>query len=200
MIGLDQLGARLAKGRQAHRLSQRELARRLGVSPSLISQIENGKVQPSVATLMAVVNELGLSIDEVLHVGDSVAEPISERASAGAPSGDDRHPPSGSAPNGSGGRGAVVQLGTNRPIIELSSGVTWERLTVKSDAEVDFILVTYPPGATSSEGDQLLTHAGTEYWYVMSGVLTVRLVFDEYRARAERLVLIRLQPAAPVPK
>jgi mannose-6-phosphate isomerase-like protein (cupin superfamily) len=66
--------------------------------------------------------------------------------------------------------------------IELSTGVTWERLTARPDAAVDFIYVTYPPGASSAEGDQMLTHSGTEYWYIVSGELVVKLVFDEHRA------------------
>ncbi len=44
----------------------RELARRVGVSASLISQVELGKASPSVGTLYAIVNELGLSLDELL--------------------------------------------------------------------------------------------------------------------------------------
>ena len=36
----------------------RALAREVGVSPSLISQIEHGKATPSVATLYAIVSQL----------------------------------------------------------------------------------------------------------------------------------------------
>ena len=75
MIQLEQLGARLSEGRRSSSLSQREVARRVGVSASLISQIETGKVQPSVATLMAIANELGLSIDEMLHIADTAVTP-----------------------------------------------------------------------------------------------------------------------------
>ena len=49
----DQIGERLRAARSRRGLSQRKLARLVGVSPSLISQMEAGKVQPSVATLMA---------------------------------------------------------------------------------------------------------------------------------------------------
>jgi transcriptional regulator with XRE-family HTH domain/quercetin dioxygenase-like cupin family protein len=59
------LGARLRDGRVAAGLSLRELARRLGVSPSFVSQIENGKSQPSVATLYALAQLLDLSIDRL---------------------------------------------------------------------------------------------------------------------------------------
>ena len=44
----------------------RELARRLDVSPSAISQIETGKIQPSVRTLYALAAEFGVSMNEAL--------------------------------------------------------------------------------------------------------------------------------------
>ena len=47
-------------------LSLRTLAERLGVSPSLISQIETGRANPSVSTLYAIANELDVSLDELL--------------------------------------------------------------------------------------------------------------------------------------
>ena len=189
MIRLDMLGARLAEGRRATSLSQREVARRVGVSASLISQIETGKVQPSVATLMAIVTELNLSIDEMLSVVGYTLQspsqmPSSERPSAGTAEAVGHHPSGVSTmAHENGRRRAVVQPGNDRARIELDTGVTWERLTTDSDPDVDFILVTYPPGASSSVGDQLLTHAGKEYWFVISGELRVKVVFDEYTAR-----------------
>src|ERR1700689_3768189 len=59
------LGARLPEARARGGRSVRELARRVEVSPSLVSQIETGKTQPSVRTLYAIVNELGVSLDDV---------------------------------------------------------------------------------------------------------------------------------------
>src|SRR5436853_5033068 len=59
------LGERLRRERDRLGLSLRELARRLDVSPSLVSQIETGKIQPSVRTLYAIVSELGVSLDDL---------------------------------------------------------------------------------------------------------------------------------------
>ena len=47
-------------------LSLRELASRVAVSPSFITQIERGKANPSVGTLYALVTELGASLDELM--------------------------------------------------------------------------------------------------------------------------------------
>src|SRR5919106_6561661 len=65
---LGDIGPRLREERERARISQRELARRLGVSASLISQIESGQSKPSVSTLYAIVTELGVSLDHVFQV------------------------------------------------------------------------------------------------------------------------------------
>src|SRR5207344_1991889 len=57
--------ARLRIERQRSGLSLREVARQLGVSPSFVSQLENGKSQPSVATLYSIAQLLDVSIDEL---------------------------------------------------------------------------------------------------------------------------------------
>ena len=56
----------LREARRGRGLSLRELADRLGVSPSLISQIETGRANPSVSTLYAIAAELDVSLDELL--------------------------------------------------------------------------------------------------------------------------------------
>ena len=65
------LGASLRSARQASGLSLRELARQLSVSPSFLSQLENGKSQPSVATLYSIAQVLDLSIDELFPTADA---------------------------------------------------------------------------------------------------------------------------------
>src|ERR1700730_8651817 len=67
------VGAQLREKRFEIGMSLRELARRLDVSPSLVSQIETGKIQPSVRTLYAIVSELGLSLDEIFELVGSGA-------------------------------------------------------------------------------------------------------------------------------
>ena len=62
----DDLGKRLREAREGRNIGLRELARRLGVSPSLISQIETGKSEPSINTLFAIVGELELPVNEIV--------------------------------------------------------------------------------------------------------------------------------------
>lgn len=63
--GLDIVGTHIREERLRQKIGVRELARRVGVSASLISQVELGRASPSVGTLYAIVNELGLSLDEL---------------------------------------------------------------------------------------------------------------------------------------
>src|SRR5436853_4650442 len=72
------LGPRLRAIRLARGIGLRELARRLELSPSSISQIETGKMQPSVRTLYAFAEELGVTVDEVLFASGPVAPASSE--------------------------------------------------------------------------------------------------------------------------
>src|SRR6266699_790214 len=84
------LGPRLRAIRLARGVGLRELARRLDLSPSSISQIETGKMQPSVRTLYAFAEELGVTVDEVLFAsgpGTTPVEPAAaelEHAASGA--------------------------------------------------------------------------------------------------------------------
>ena len=62
------LGPRLRAIRLGQGVGLRELARRLDLSPSSISQIETGKMRPSVRTLYALASEFGVTVDEVLFL------------------------------------------------------------------------------------------------------------------------------------
>jgi transcriptional regulator with XRE-family HTH domain len=70
-----QIGDQLRVRRHELGLSLRELADRLGVSPSLISQIERGRANPSVSTLYSIVQALDVSLDELLFNERRPAEP-----------------------------------------------------------------------------------------------------------------------------
>ena len=63
----DDLGRRLRAYREERQISLRELARRLKISPSAISQFETGKSRLSVNTLYAIVTELEISLDTLFN-------------------------------------------------------------------------------------------------------------------------------------
>jgi len=154
-----EMGDRMRSIRQARGLSLRGLAERLGVSPSLISQVETGRAKPSVSTLYAIANELGISLDELLFID---ARPAANGA------GRDIELPAD-----------PVQRAANRKVIRLASGVVWERLTTASIPNVDFLHVTYEVGGASSPEHEFQRHAGQEWGYVLSGSLGVTIGFEE---------------------
>ncbi len=178
------LASRLRKARLDARLTVRELARQLGVSASFVSQLENGKSQPSVATLYSLAQHLGVSLDEFFE-----GAPGGTGAAAAAP--------------GTSGPGTVVraagQASTEGPHtrprtsvtpagertrLVMDSGVIWEQLSRTNDAHVDFIEVRYPPGSSSTTDERMLRHDGYDYGYLFEGELQVTLGFEEFLLRA----------------
>lgn len=158
--GPSELGPRLRAIRIERGVGLRELARRLDLSPSSISQIETGKIRPSVRTLYALASEFGVTVDEVLF-----DEPM-----PGTP---------GPAPTGA-EPGVGVQRASERPAIQLNSGVRWERLMFWGDEDVEFLEAIYEPGGASSPDDALVRHNGHEFGHILSGTLRVIVGFDEY--------------------
>jgi len=154
----SRVGSRLRAERERLGISLRELARRVGVSASLVSQIELDRVNPSVSTLYALVTELGMTMSDVFGDGRPGERAVPQLVRADG----------------------LAQRPDTRSVINLASGVRWERLTPQSDPDVEFLYVTYPVGAESCPADALMTHGGREYGYVSSGTLGVRVGFDEY--------------------
>jgi transcriptional regulator with XRE-family HTH domain len=160
---LADLGSRLREERERAGISQRELARRLGVSASLISQIESGQSKPSVSTLYGIVTELGVSLDDVFRVHE---DELTQATAAGAESQD--------------AAGGPVVHPAERHVVELDSGVIWERLTSHQHEDVDFLHVIYDVGGSSAPDERLMRHSGREYGYVLSGRLGVQLGFERH--------------------
>jgi transcriptional regulator with XRE-family HTH domain len=154
--GPQLLGQRLRTAREERGIGLRTLAKRLTVSASLISQVERGKVMPSVGTLYAIVRELDISMDDLFSHASSARR---------VPREEDPGP---------------VQRRDGRDVIYLASGVRWERLTVDPDPDLDFQIVTYDVGAESCPADGLMTHEGKEYGFVLEGRLGVTVGHGHY--------------------
>jgi transcriptional regulator with XRE-family HTH domain len=141
------VGQNVRRERLRAGLSMRELARRLGVSASFLSQFELGQSQAAVSTLFAIATELNLSLDDLL--GHSVA-PVDEQPDSEA---DPPHAP--------------------EEYLAFQTGVRWRRLAELEGEQVDFLLTEYEPGADSAPADQPQRHRGNDYGYVLEGTLTI---------------------------
>jgi transcriptional regulator with XRE-family HTH domain len=186
---VPRVGERLREVRQGRGVSVRALARELGVSASAISQIETGKSQPSVSTLYAMTTALGISVEDVFTVAPSDRPSAGADGTAGSAAGATARGLPGSvlaAIGASRGQrvGPVVRP-ADRQVLQLDSGVTWERLGQLPHPHVDFLLITYEPGGSSSSDSDLMRHGGSEYGYLLSGELVLTLGDDELRLGPE---------------
>jgi transcriptional regulator with XRE-family HTH domain/quercetin dioxygenase-like cupin family protein len=177
--GMENLGARIREIRMRNGMSLRELARRIDVSPSFISQIENGRSQPSVMTLYALSQLLGLSIDDIFEDSTTEKEP-------GQPlqlSPELRDPTSAWVPTAYANRVSVVHP-SHRSRLDMAAGVVWERLAATPEHGVGFMKISYAPGAASTETGEMMVHPGYEYGFVLQGMLEVVIGDDMFVLRA----------------
>jgi quercetin dioxygenase-like cupin family protein len=124
-----------------------------------------------VSTLYAITSVLGISIHDVFEEPppDHSPRPVTTMLAAL-------------------GQARALRLGPvvhpdGRQILTLDSGVTWERLGSIPGTAVDFLLVTYAPGGTSSSTGDLMRHRGSEYGYLLTGELVLTLGFEDTTLR-----------------
>lgn len=150
-----EIGNELRRVRVSRKLSLRSVASAVGVSASLLSQVETGKTQPSVSTLYALVNHLGISLDGLMK-GLSVADSVDEQGYE-----DGHH--------------GIVQRRSENPLIEMENGVVWERLADGGRDDADPLMVTYEPGSSSSVEGKMMRHDALEYGLIIEGTLTLKI-------------------------
>jgi transcriptional regulator with XRE-family HTH domain len=147
--------ARIRAGKSA-----RQLASELGCSPSLISQIERGKATPSVSRLFAMATALGISMDSLFpETGPGRRTPVIAE-----------HEQSSD----------VVLRRDDRPTIDLEHDVRWERLTPRSERDVEFREVFYEVGGGSPDSERAIQHNGRDYAVIIEGELTAQIGFEKY--------------------
>lgn len=226
------LGPRLREVREQRGLSVRELARRVGCSASLISQIERGVSTPSAGMIYLLAVELRASLDYLFDAAPpppaaGARTPAAAGAAPGAkPAADTAAgtktggatavgaertagtpgtaaplitraagmavPPAAGTPAGQPHGGSatllpghgVLQRVSSRRVIDLASGVRWERLTPQTDSRVDFLEVIYEPGGHSIDSGRPVRHDGHEYGVIISGRLRADVGFEVYRLEA----------------
>lgn len=165
-----EIGVRLAAHRARRAMKVSALARQVGVSPSLISQIERGQSRPSVSTLFALATALEVPVDAFFrdrhepvarHERDEPrpeAAPLRE-----APRPEHRH---------------LVRR-DERAVIDIAGGVRWERLTPAPLGEVEFLELVYEPGAESHPS--LYRHPGMEMVLLLTGRIDIFVGFEHHQ-------------------
>ncbi len=126
-------------------MSLRGLAKKLEITPSAVSQIELGLMQPSVNRLLAMVTVLGVPLSDVFETAE--AEPLLT--------------------------GHILARSGHHNIVKLDDGVLFRRLSPSAVDGIDFFESTYPPLSTASGQRSLMRHEGIEVGTVRQGELTI---------------------------
>jgi transcriptional regulator with XRE-family HTH domain len=181
-----EIGAKLRQARRIQKLSLRDLAAKVDVSASLLSQIENNRANPSVSTLYLIAEALSLPMDYFF----SDTQPVSARSEADRviekTASEVRHQRVDSPQavsqdifheSETAVTGPVVTQAT-RPTIELLGGVSWSRLTREPEEGTEFLEIVYSVGAMS--GQRMSHHSGREFGLVLEGTLLLELGFEVY--------------------
>ena len=172
------MGDRLRQARQARGMSLRRLADVLGVSPSLISQVETGRAKPSVNTLYAMANELDISLDVLLFMDTptmAAARPVPSGSPFGHP---DRRDPDEAIRSDPAPRPSSTRLLADDDQARIRRGLGAAHHRVHSECRL-------PPGdlrggwGIESRGC-VPASSGQEWGYVLSGTLRVTIGFDEF--------------------
>ncbi|MFF0910826.1 helix-turn-helix domain-containing protein [Microbacterium enclense] len=154
------VGTRIRELRQARGISARALAAALDISPSAVSQIERGVLQPSVSRLIAITDALGVPLVAAF-------DPASGRPSEPV-----------------GPSGFTLQRAGQSADIVLDSGVSFRRLTPGTSPGVDYFESIYPPRASAHGADGLFHHEGYEVGTVVAGELTIDFETERVVLRA----------------
>jgi len=190
------IGEKLRAVRQERKISLRELADRAEISASMLSQIETGKVFPSVRSLYSIAAALGVSVDYFFpeqNSNSSAPEPLAANAATEMTASEMRNakvsgvtgnvtefpPPTQTSP---------IVHAASRPTIELMGGVTWSRLTAHAEAEAEFLEINYAPGAMS--GANMSHHEGREFGFILEGELVIELGFESYTLKAGDSIIL----------
>jgi transcriptional regulator with XRE-family HTH domain len=153
------IGGRLEALRQEHRYSIRKLAERAGVSASLISDVERGKVEPSISTLKRLADALGTTLTYFFSEPSTSSGRVI-RAGERAPLRDE-------SPGSSDAARSAME----------TSGVRFELASPPESTAIEAIFGRYDVGASMGES---VTHDGEEWGMVLRGRLKVTVGEEIY--------------------
>ncbi|MBU2864590.1 cupin domain-containing protein [Reinekea forsetii] len=148
---MDDIGKRLKTVRKQVGISQRELAKRAGVTNSTISMIEKNSVSPSISSLKKVLSGIPMSLLEFFNT--------EEFESAETP--------------------VVYRKEDIREAAGDGEGIKWGLVgKFFPDRKITFLVEHYESGADT--GDEAYSHEGEEVGYVVSGQIELSVDDQKY--------------------
>jgi transcriptional regulator with XRE-family HTH domain/quercetin dioxygenase-like cupin family protein len=184
------IGVNIRSYRTQCGMSVRELARRVGISASALSQIEIGRSRPSVSTLYEITKQLGATPNEIFFGSSSARMPreTQRTPSAFLPASQRALPEDAVLlQNGLDAHlGGILEFVPKaaQHVVTLKGGESCRQLGGNSLPGVDCVRITYEPGAISPGPDEYVRHAGHEFNYLLSGDLTLIIGSQSYRLSA----------------
>ena len=159
--GPADIGLRLKSLRQKQGLSQKELARLVGVTPSTISQVESNSIYPSLPALFKMAEVLGVQIGSIFQNGSGATR-----------------------------RTVFAGKGRDVNFSDLPKGSIQGKTFLPADFEgrAEPYLVEIPP--KKKLGSHFLVHKGEEFGYVLSGKLQVVINNITHHVRAGDVVYL----------
>lgn len=153
------VGKRIQKLRTNKGISMSELANRIGVSRSLISQVEKGDAYPSLQTLEKIVDALDVSLGQFFQIDlnvDALQNNINNNEEE-----------------------IIARSGKRKVITMQDSKNKYHILTPSLYKNMEFLITEYPPYV---EGDAVdyFKHDGEEYFYVLTGQLHLTIGSNTY--------------------
>ncbi len=139
------IGVRLKSARTSRQLSQRELARKSGVTNGLISQIEQNHSSPSVSSLKRILDALPMSMSEFF----AEAVPVPQKFVFRADELRELNP--------------EAIFGTNSG----AQTVSFRQVGDGASHPIQMLHERYPPG--SGTGEELYSHDGDEVGIIIAG-------------------------------
>ena len=146
-----EVGRKIRARRQQAGLTLQKLATAVGVSQSLISQVERGRASPSITTLRRIAAALDVPI-AALFLGDEVPSPGET----------DRL-----------GRRLVVREAERKRLHVPRSKIDYELLTPDLNRKVEFLWIQYEPGSVTHPTP--MAHPGEENAVCLEGSVVVTI-------------------------
>lgn len=151
-------GKRIREIRKSKNMSIVELAIAVGVSKSLISQVERGDIFPSLSTLEKVAAALEVDITQFFKIE---SPPVSESE-------------------------IVVRENKRKKITMPNSSMVYNMLTPNLRKSLEFLLIEIPPYSSKGEEEEIeiFKHDGEEYFFVLEGQLELVIEEQKYMLNA----------------
>lgn len=153
----ESVGKRIRRIRLAQKISINKLATEIGVSKSLISQVELGEVYPSIQTLEKMSAALNVPLGEFFAIEEKQPEDSSS---------------------------SIVKDGMHKIILMPGTNNRYHVLTPNvSNNPFEFLLIEFPPHESKSQVDNSI-HKGEQCFYILEGTLTLTIDEDTYQVSA----------------